>query len=149
MNFSECGLRLHVSEEGGVILLTFWQVTLGFEGYLCSIRRKRGVPFFDQRPDDSPDPITKALFRLIYGLKGFRVDCSIRSDDCEQECIRFFRCSDRKGQTRTFVSATERPGREAGGSFISDERDFEEVLRRLKQIESKERENSSGNSGPH
>lgn len=149
MNLSECGLRLQVTEVEEEILLTFSQVTLGFAGYLCSIRKKTGVPLFDQRPDTAPDPFTRALFRLIYGLKGFCVDCSIRSDDCEQECIRFFRCSDRKGRTRTFISATERPGREAGGSFIAVERDFEEVLRSLKEIESKKRENKSRHSNPH
>jgi hypothetical protein len=132
-----------VSEEDEEILLTFSQVTLGIAGYFCSIRKKAGVPLFDQRPNAAPDPFTRALFRLICGLKGFRAECSIRSDNCDQECIRFFRCSDRRGRTRTFVSATQRPGREAGGSFIADKRDFEEVLLSLKQIESKKRENNS------
>lgn len=135
MNLSECGLRLHVTEDDGDVLLRFSQVTLGFNGYLCTIRKRTGAPLFDTRKNESPDRFTRAIFRLIHGLKEFREEYSLRSDDSDQECIRFFKCSDRHGRTRTFVSATERPGLEAGGSFITNERDFENVLRRLNQGE--------------
>jgi hypothetical protein len=143
MNLSECGLRLHVTEVDGDLLLRFSTLTLGFEGYLCSIRKRSRMPLFDPWRDRTPDRFTRVIFRLFHGLHEFREECSLRSDACDREYIRFFRCSDRRGRSRSFICAAELPGSEAGGIFIADEGDFENVLRCLRKIEEKWTESKS------
>lgn len=135
MKLSECHLILEHKESEGEIVLQFKTLHLGIRRHLCTIRKKSATPMIQTESEIYPNFLTRASYRMIYGVKTFTHDYAVIGDDNQENYIAFFRCTDRRGRNRIFTCASEMPGRDAGGRFFIKKEDYDTITQTLTSIE--------------
>lgn len=107
------------------------------DGYLCEINITSLHELIIEPFEKSPDILTKLMFRLVHGIRGYKQLWRIRGSEKSDE-VKFYSCKNRRNQDVYFVYAMEHKG-DGGGSFIVENEDYHRVKQQLENLYSKEK----------
>ncbi len=126
---ADCGLKLEITEEGGIHTYKFTQPPMG--GYLATIRTHSIKP---HPKNTSPGAISRLFFYLISGIRNYELTHYLLNDEAPHHYAKLYRCIDRHRRERYLAEIYEL-GTESGGAFLVSKEDYERVSSQIKETQ--------------
>ena len=131
MPWTDCQLKLAITNENGINMLRFYQPPWGGELAIVRLPKAHGVlsPKFISRP-----PLfARVVLWIVCGATNYVPLFAVESPSKPYTFARFYRCEDRRNRERTFAEVGEVKS-DSGATFLVKDEDFQTIQKQLLQL---------------
>ena len=132
MPWTDCKLKLDITDEGGMHKLRFYQPPYG--GELAVVRIPRSQEVRSHKLCEYPSLFARIVLWIVCGARNYVPIFCVESNTKPYTFARFYRCTDRTNRERTFAAIGEVKS-DSGATFLVKAEDYETIVQQLSQLE--------------
>jgi hypothetical protein len=144
MPWTDCKLKLAITNEDGMNKLRFFQPPFG--GELAIVRLPRSGAILSSEFGGNPPLFARIVLWIVCGARDYVPLVAVESPSKPYTFARFYRCIDRKNRERTFAAVGEVKS-DSGATFLVKSEDFEIINQQLLQLKQEAQQVGPSNGG--